>query len=67
MRKALIPMLASLALCGAGTAALITTNASAQSDPPKPMMTLVAAPDDLTAQSLPATPGMQNDMAEGMK
>ena len=30
MRKALIPMLASLALCGAATAALIATNARAQ-------------------------------------
>jgi hypothetical protein len=31
------------------------------------MMTLVTAPDDRTAQSLPATPGMQSDMAGGMK
>ena len=29
MRKALIPMLASLALCGAATAALVATNARA--------------------------------------
>jgi hypothetical protein len=64
MRKALIPMLASLALCGAGTAALITTNARAQADLRKPVMTLVATPDDLMAQNLP---GMQTDMAGGMK
>lgn len=63
MRKALIPMLASLVLCGAGTAALITTNARAQAELRKPMLQLVAAPDDLMAQNLPATP----DMAGGMK
>lgn len=67
MRKALIPMLASLALCGAGTAALITTNARAQSNPRNPVMALVAAPDDLMAQNLPTTPDMQSDMAQGMK
>jgi LTXXQ motif family protein len=67
MRKALIPMLASLALCGAGTAALITTNARAQANPRKPMLELVAASDDLMAQNLPIAPGMPGDMAAGMK
>ncbi len=38
MRKALLPMIASLALCGAATAALIATNASAAQSARKPMM-----------------------------
>jgi hypothetical protein len=38
MRKALLPMIASLALCGAATAALIATNARADQSGRKPMM-----------------------------
>lgn len=38
MRKALLPMLASLALCGAATAALIATNARAEQSARKPVM-----------------------------
>lgn len=38
MRKALLPMIASLALCGAATGALIATNARAAGTPKKPMM-----------------------------
>lgn len=38
MRKALLPMIASLALCGAATGALIATNASAAGTPKKPVM-----------------------------
>ncbi len=38
MRKALLPMIASLALCGTATAALIATNASAAQSARKPMM-----------------------------
>jgi LTXXQ motif family protein len=56
MRKALLPMIASLALCGAATGALIATNASAAGTPKKPVMvamvgspsigmTTAAAPD----------------------
>ena len=35
MRKALLPMIASLALCGAATAALIATNARAEPERPQ--------------------------------
>lgn len=38
MRKALLPMIASLALCGAATAALIATNARAEQGGRKPVM-----------------------------
>src|ERR1700744_4861313 len=55
MRKALIPMLASLALCGAGTAALIASNGHAQASPRKPVMVALLG-DFLMAQNLPDTP-----------
>lgn len=62
MRKALIPMLASLALCGAGTLALIASNERAQASPRKPMMVAVLGSDALLAQNLPdASPA--SDMA----
>jgi hypothetical protein len=55
MRKALVPMLASLALCGAGTAALIVTNArAAQSNVRKPVMVALVAPGTVLAQNGPA-------------
>ena len=38
MRKALLPMIASLALCGAATAALIATNARAEQSGRKPVL-----------------------------
>jgi hypothetical protein len=38
MRKALLPMIASLALCGAATVALIATNAHAEQSGRKPVM-----------------------------
>lgn len=38
MRKALLPMIASLALCGAATGALIATNARAEQSGRKPVM-----------------------------
>ena len=41
MRKALLPMIASLALCGAATGALIATNARADQSGRKPMMVAV--------------------------
>jgi hypothetical protein len=50
MRKALVPMIASLALCGAATAALIATNASAAQAPKKPVMVAMIT-----------SPGMNND------
>jgi LTXXQ motif family protein len=54
MRKALIPMLASLALCGAATAALVTTNARAQTSVRKPVMVALVAPGTMLAQNSPA-------------
>lgn len=63
MRKALIPMLASLALCGAGTLALIASNERAQANPRKPMMVALLGADALLAQNLPdASPA--SDMGE---
>jgi hypothetical protein len=59
MRKALIPMLASLALCGAGTAALIASNSHAQASPRKPVMVALLG-DFLVAQNLPDTPPPPN-------
>ena len=55
MRKALIPMLASLALCGAGTVALIASDGRAQASPRKPVMVALLG-DFLVAQNLPDTP-----------
>ena len=46
MRKALLPLVASLALCGAATAALIATNARAAQAARKPVMIAQLAPDD---------------------
>jgi hypothetical protein len=60
MRKALIPMLASLALCGAATAALIATNARAQTSPRKPVMIALVAPGTMLAQNMPAPPGARD-------
>jgi LTXXQ motif family protein len=59
MRKALIPMLASLALCGAAAMALVASNARAQANPRKPVMVALVAPGKL-AQNLP--PGARNAM-----
>lgn len=65
MRKALIPMLASLLLCGAGTTALVMTSAHAQPAPRPPMMLAQAnpAPPVRRAFNRPA-PG---DIAQRMK
>jgi hypothetical protein len=48
-------MLASLALCGAGTAALIASDGRAQASPRKPVMVALLG-DFLVAQNLPDTP-----------
>jgi hypothetical protein len=45
MRKALFPMVASLALCGAATAALVATNARAEQGGRRPVMIALATPD----------------------
>src|ERR1700759_4303721 len=73
MRKALVPMLASLALCGAATAALVATNArAAPTNTRKPVMVALVTPGTMLAQNSPATPGghemrMPPDMAAHMK
>lgn len=51
MRKALIPMFASLALCGAATVALVATNARAQTSPRKPMMVAQVGPGAMMVQN----------------
>jgi LTXXQ motif family protein len=51
MRKALLPMIASLALCGTATAALIATNARAEQSIRKPVMVALVTPDDLAANA----------------
>ena len=65
MRKTLIPMLASLALCGAATTAMVMSTAHAQPSPHKPMM--LAQADTAT----PARRGFNRpapaDMAARMK
>ena len=45
MRKALLPMIGVLLLCGAATIALVATNARAAQDGRKPMMIALMAPD----------------------
>jgi hypothetical protein len=54
MRKSLIPMLVSLALCGAATTAIVMSSARAQPGPHKPMM--VAASGLQLAANDPAPP-----------
>ena len=57
MRKALLPMIASLALCGAATAALIATNARADQSARKPVMLALLAPDGAPGGDTAAAPG----------
>lgn len=52
MRKALIPMFASLALCGAATMALVASNGRAQAHTQKPVMVALVSPTQL-AQNMP--------------
>jgi hypothetical protein len=61
MRKALIPMLASLVLCGAATVAMVATNARAQTSPRKPVMVALVGPDAIMAQNAPP-PSEERDM-----
>ncbi len=57
MRKTLLPMVASLALCGAATIALIATNARAeQQTPRKPVMIALVAPNSLPGPVTAAPP-----------
>jgi hypothetical protein len=67
MRKALFPMIASLALCGAGTAALVATNARAEQGGRKPVMIALVTPDKGGAMAAPrAEGGPAPDMREAM-
>jgi hypothetical protein len=69
MRKALLPMIASLALCGAATAALIATNAHAEQSGRKPVMLAAAGQESGMETAAPAPeggppPDMMRDHAE---
>ena len=62
MRKALIPMLASLALCGAAAVALVAIQCAAQANPRKPVMVALVAPGTMLAQNMLARPGARDAM-----
>jgi hypothetical protein len=65
MRKALVPMIASLALCGAATAALIATNASAAQAPKKPVMVaMITSPGMNNNDVAPGADGPLDDMMD---
>lgn len=69
MRKALFPMVASLALCGAATAALLATNARAEQGARKPVMIALVTPEKGNALAAPRAeggglPDVREDMAE---
>jgi hypothetical protein len=54
MRKALLPMVASLALCGAATAALVATTARAEQSGHKPTMIALVTPGENFERSMAA-------------
>jgi hypothetical protein len=62
MRKALLPMIASLALCGAATAALIATNARAEQSGRKPMLIALAQDGGPAGDTAGAAPGRSPEM-----
>jgi hypothetical protein len=62
MRKALLPLIASLALCGTATAALIATNARADQTGRRPVMVAQAGPSDASRAE-----GGPPDMRDGMR
>jgi len=71
MRKALFPMVASLALCGAATAALVATNARAEQGGRRPVMIALATPDKNSGNVMAAprpeggpVPDARQEMAE---
>jgi hypothetical protein len=64
MRKALVPMIASLALCGAATCALIATNARAASAPKKPVMVAMVTSPAMPDVAPPMEGGLPNDMMD---
>jgi LTXXQ motif family protein len=57
MRKALLPLIASLALCGTATVALIATNARADQSGRKPVMVALTTPGELAGPT--AAPGSE--------
>jgi len=61
MRKALLPLIASLALCGTATAALIATNARADQTGRRPVMIAQAGPSD-ASRAEAGPPDMQDGM-----
>lgn len=63
MRKALLPLIASLALCGTATAALIATNARADQTVRRPVMIAQAGPSD-ASRAEAGPPDMQDGMRE---
>ena len=68
MRKALLPALASLLICGTATAALIANNARADQSKPRPVMLMMAQNQVPAAQpeaGPPPPPGMGR-MGRGM-
>jgi hypothetical protein len=72
MRKALLPMIASLALCGTATIALIATNARAAQTARKPVMIALVTPSDMPGDEAAAPgsdagppPEMQGGMMDG--
>jgi hypothetical protein len=64
MRKALMPLIASLALCGTATVALIATNARAEQTGRRPVMIAQAGPSDTPSPRAEAGPP---DMQDGMR
>ena len=62
MRKAFVPLLASLLLCSAATGVLVATTARAQTEPSKPKMVEMVGPGTMLAQNLPNGPA-----ARGMR
>lgn len=67
MRKTLVPMVASLALCGAATVALIATNARAeQQNTRKPVMIALVTPNSASAHAMAAPPAEGGPAADGM-
>jgi hypothetical protein len=69
MRKALLPLIASLALCGTATVALVATNARAAQTGRKPVMIDLVTPSQMADDAAPPTeggpPGMQDGMMDG--
>jgi hypothetical protein len=74
MRKALLPMVASLALCGAATAALVATNARAEQSGHRPTMIALVTPGENAETRMAAPPAeggppatMQENMMYGVR